>query len=59
MKFSCALFFFSALTLFCLSGCITVFSKGDRRIKSPCVRASSGYTEKCERHSVNDWWLNK
>ncbi|ASI47498.1 virB7 [Anaplasma ovis str. Haibei] len=40
---------------FGLQGCGGLFSKGERRIKSPCVRAGSGHT--CERHSVNQWWL--
>ncbi|AGZ79307.1 type IV secretion system protein VirB7 [Anaplasma marginale] len=40
---------------FGLQGCGGLFSKGERRIKSPCVRASGSQT--CERHPVNQWWL--
>lgn len=59
MKFSKVLFFSSLLIVcvFCLQGCFGIFSKEDRRIKSPCVRVD-GNTE-CERRPVNDWWLQK
>ncbi|ACZ49482.1 putative VirB7 [Anaplasma centrale str. Israel] len=40
---------------FGLQGCI-LFSKEERKIKSPCVRAGNGQ-QTCERHPVNQWWL--
>ena len=43
--------------MFVLQGCGGIFSKGDRRIKSPCVRM--GNEHECERHPVNEWWLKE
>ena len=40
----------SIMALLCLQGCF-IFSKTDRRIKSPCVRVHGGGD--CERHPIN------
>ena len=41
--------------LLVLQGCGGIFSKEERRIRSPCVRMDNG--QECERHPVNEWWL--
>ncbi|MDB1135039.1 hypothetical protein [Candidatus Anaplasma sp. TIGMIC] len=52
MRLSCVLLLL--VMSFALQGC-GIFSKEERRIKSPCVRLD-GQNE-CERHPVNKWWM--
>ncbi|MGN7678350.1 MAG: hypothetical protein ACTJLL_01120 [Anaplasma sp.] len=54
MKFSrIALLLLVVVAMLGMQGCI--FSRAERRIKSPCVRISSD--GECERRPVNQWWL--
>ncbi|AEB26875.1 type IV secretion system protein VirB7, putative [Anaplasma phagocytophilum str. HZ] len=53
MRFYKVLFLFAVVLV--LQGCGGLFSKEERRIRSPCVRAGSGH--ECERHPVNKWLL--
>ncbi|QGR03202.1 type IV secretion system protein VirB7 [Ehrlichia ruminantium] len=53
MKLLKVLFF---IMLMCaMSGC-SMFSKRERRIRSPCIN-SMGNTTPCYKYNVNDYWL--
>ncbi|MGN7661299.1 MAG: hypothetical protein ACTJLK_01590 [Anaplasma sp.] len=55
MRFSrIALLVLVVVAMLGVQGCV-LFSKAERRIKSPCVRVSSD--GECERRPVNQWWL--
>ncbi|MCU7611364.1 type IV secretion system protein VirB7 [Anaplasma capra] len=54
MKFS-RMVLLLLVAMFGLHGCGGLFSKGERKIRSPCVKASDART--CERRPVNQWWL--
>ncbi|WDM85570.1 type IV secretion system protein VirB7 [Ehrlichia sp. JZT12] len=50
---------FFLITLICtISGC-SIFSKRERRIKSPCINSVQNNNSPCYKYHVNDHWLKR